>query len=253
MPLAVGDSAWDDEHVWAPFVLRHGDGFTMFYMGQGSGGTRIARAVSPDLERWRKAGPVMAAHGRDPFVFEHAGRTILAYTSHDEIDGREALGACASRDLEEWEPLAPIMLTRHGGPESASIHRTDDGRWVLWVNDWGDASPDHPRTYRACYAFSDDPLKFDGETLTTFRFVKGDDEVPLDPEWNEPNAMYTQAPGAIELVVRGTGGIWLVAYYRIVGNGFRLFFGELDWNASPASITEIGDEARLAGVLGAVR
>jgi hypothetical protein len=253
MALAVGDGAWDDEHVWAPFVRCHGDSFMMFYMGQGTGGTRIARAVSPDLARWRKLGPIEAAHGRDPFVFEHEGRFVLAYTSHDEVDGHDALCACESRDLERWVPLAPLMLTRHGGPESASIHRMDDGRWVAWVNDWGDSSADHPRIYRACYAFSDDPLKFDGESLTTFRFVKNEDEVPLDPEWNEPNGMYTQAPGAIELVERGGRGIWLVAYYRIVGNGFRLFFGALDWNTSPATITEIGDNARLAGVLSAVR
>ena len=141
------------------------------------------------------------------------------------------------------------MLTKHGGPESASIHSLDDGRYVLWVNDWGDSSSQHPKIYRACYAFSDDPLRFDGTKLTTFKFIKGRDEVPLDAEWNEPNGMYTQAPGAIELVAKGTDRIWLVSYYRIVGKGFRLFFGELDWKTNPATIREINSVEHLQKVM----
>lgn len=122
-------------------------------------------------------------------------------------------------------------------------------KFVLWVNDWGESSPEHPAIYRACYAFSEDPLRFNGEELKTFNFVKGRDEVPLDAEWNEPNGMYTQAPGAIELVAGGDKGIWLIAYYRIVGNGFRLFFGELDWTTDPATIREINSEEHLSRVL----
>jgi hypothetical protein len=249
MPLAVGDSEYDNRHVWAPFVLPHDGGFRMFYMGEGDGGTFIASAESDDLERWRKRGPIPIAKGRDPFVFEHEGRYVLVFTAHYEVEGRQALGACWSHDLDEWNPLPEIMLTANGGPESSSIHRFGDDRWVLWVNDWGDETGAHPRTYRACYAFSDDPLRFDGERMTAFRFVKGEDEVPLDAEWNEPNRMYTQAPAAIELLAKGEGGTWLIAYFRIVGNGFRLFFGELDWNEDPATIREINDEARLRDVL----
>lgn len=253
MPLAVGDTPFDNAHVWAPFIVPFGGGYRMFYMGEGTEGTRIAAAESADLETWRKKGPIPIANGRDPFVFEHQGRFILVFTAHYEMNGRQALGACWSRDLETWQPLPEIMLTRHGGPESASIHRLDDGRFVLWVNDWGDASPEHPSIYRACYAFSDDPLHFDGDTLTTFRFIRGGpDDVPLDAEWNEPNGMYTQAPGAIELVAKGPRGIWLVAYYRIVGRSFRLYFGALDWTTNPASIREIRSDESLREVLAEV-
>jgi hypothetical protein len=249
MPLAIGDGPFDNKHVWAPFVLPHGDLFYMFYMGEGTEGTYIAYAVSKDLETWTKKGTVKIAKGRDPYIFKHGDRYIMSFTAHYEVDGKNALGACWSRDLEHWEPLPEIMLTTHGGPESSSIHPLKDGKYVAWVNDWGEATPEHPETYRACYAFSDDPLRFDGSKLTTFRFFKGDDEVPLDEEWNEPNGMFTQAPGAIELVAQGEKGIWLIAYYRIIGNGFRLFFGELDWTTTPATIREINTEEHLERVL----
>jgi predicted GH43/DUF377 family glycosyl hydrolase len=228
MPLAIGDSPFDNRHIWAPFVFPDEERFLIFYMGEGTEGTYIAKAVSPDLETWTKAGPIKIARGRDPFVFRHDDRFIMVFTAHYEVDGKQALGACASRDLDNWEPLPEVMLTTHGGPESTSIHPLDEGSYVLWANDWGDSSPEHPEIYRACYAFSDNPLHFNGEDLKTFRFIKGKDEVPLDKEWNEPNGMYTQAPGAIELVAKGDNKLWMVAYYRIVGNGFRLFFGELD-------------------------
>ncbi len=250
MPLAVGDSPYDNQHIWAPFVYPYKDTFHMFYMGQGTEGTYIASAVSKGLESWKKTGqPIKIAKGRDPYVFEHAGAFILVFTAHYQVDGRQALGACRTCDFETWEPLPEIMLTRYGGPESASIHPFGDGRYVLWVNDWGDTSTTHTNIYRACYAFSDNPLKFNGEELKTFHFIKGHDEIPLDAEWNEPNRMYTQAPGAIELVAKGSDKMWLIVYYRIVGNGFRLFFGELDWNTDPATIREISTEEHLSRVV----
>jgi hypothetical protein len=249
MPLAIGDSPHDNKHVWAPFVYPHKDRFYMFYMSEGTEGACISYAVSSDLESWRKQAPIKAAKGRDPFVFQHQGRFILVFTAHYQVKGGQALGACASPDLQNWQPLPEIILTRHGGPESASIHPFAAGRYVLWVNDWGDSSAQHRAIYRAAYAFSDNPLQFNGQDLTTFKFIKGEDEVPLDQEWNEPNGMFTQAPGAIELVAKGPDRIWLIAYYRIVGTGFRLFFGELDWNSTPAVIREINTEAYLQRVL----
>jgi hypothetical protein len=249
MPLAIGDGPYDNKHIWAPFVYPAGDKFYMFYMGEGSEGTCIAYATSANLETWQKQRPIKIAKGRDPFVFRYEGKNILVFTAHYEVQNSQALGACWSDDLETWQPLPEIMLTKHGGPESASIHPFDDTRYVLWVNDWGDSSPQHPEIYRACYAFSDNPLRFDGEKLTTFKFIKGTDEVPLDADWNEPNGMYTQAPGAIELVAKGTDRTWLVSYYRIIGKGFRLFFGELDWRTNPATIREINSVEHLTNVL----
>ena len=249
MPLAIGDGPYDNKHVWAPFVYPARGKFYMFYMGEGTEGTYIAYATSGNLETWQKQRSIKIARGRDPFVFKHDGKYILAFTAHYEVRNCQALGACWSSDLETWQPLPEIMLTKHGGPESSSIHKFDDSRFVLWVNDWGDSSPQQPETYRACYAFSENPLHFDGEKLTTFKFSHGPDQVPLDAEWNEPNGMNTQAPGAIELVAKGADSVWLIAYYRIIGKGFRLFFGELDWKTDPATIREINSAEHLGSVL----
>ena len=82
MPLAVGDRPWESEHVWAPYVHKHGDLFYLFYMGMGNNQTFVSYATSPDLEKWTRwgDGPISSAVGRDPFIFEKDGKTILVYT-----------------------------------------------------------------------------------------------------------------------------------------------------------------------------
>ena len=249
MPLAVGDGPLDNQHLWAPFVYPCDGRFIMFYMGSGSGGTAIACAVSPDLEGWRKTGPITGADGRDPFVFRHGEDHILVYTGHHAVAGREPLKACRSRDLVHWEALPDVFLSELGSPESPSIHPVGDGRYVLWFNEWGGSHAQHARAFRACYAISDQPLDFRACALTAFVFTKGVDEVPVDEEWNDHHRTFDQPPTSLELVIAGRSGIWLVSYFRVVGNGFRLFFGELDWRMTPATIREIATADHLERVM----
>ena len=249
MPLAVGDTPLDNQHVWAPFVYPHNGRFVMFYMGCGHGGTAIACAVSPDLERWQKTGPITMAEGRDPFVFQLGDDHILVYTGQHAVNGQQPLKACRSRDLEHWEPLPDLLLSRTGSPESPSIHPLGDGRYVLWFNDWGGSHPQHQQVFRACYAISADPLSFSGDALTAFEFVKGVDELAPVAAWNELHCTYNQPPTSIERVAAGRSGIWLVSYFRVVGTGFRLFLGELDWRTTPATIREISTAGHLQRVL----
>lgn len=245
MPLAVDDTPYENEHLWAPYVVKYQDEFYMFYMGAGSGGARIACAVSKDLEKWKKQHkPISAADGRDPFVFQYDNKFILAYTANSSAVNARVLAACYSYDLENWTELDPILKAKHGSPESASIHAFGD-QYVLWFNDWGDSDGN----FRACYAFSDTPLDFNAAEPTTFAFVKGEDEVPLDLVWSRPHRADRQPPTSIELIAKGNENIWFVAYFRIVGDGFRLFFGELDWNESPAVIREINSVEHLNRIL----
>jgi len=163
MPLAVGDRSWESEHVWAPYVRRRNGLYYMFYMGSGKGETFISYATSTDLERWTRweKGPIRSAVGRDPFIFDHGGKTILLYTGH----GGARIGACASRDMVRWEPLPDVFSIPGGSAaESCSLHPLN-GRYVLWVNDFG------PHGFRAAHVFSDDPLHFDADTIRAFRFV----------------------------------------------------------------------------------
>jgi len=247
MPLAVSERPWENKHIYAPFVYSRGDLFYMFYMGVGQEGAFITHAVSTDLETWSREGvqPIRQAEGRDPFLFEHDGCVILVYTKN-AVDPTGALRACATSDMREWTPLPDVLQSRHGAPESASVHPYGDG-YVLWFNDWG-----APRErFRACYTFSDDPLRFDGGELRAFQFECGPDQTPIDEAFRDHHRITDPVPTSIELIACGPD-VWLVAYFRMVGDGFRLFFGELDWSTTPATIREVRTDDMLQHVLARV-
>jgi len=233
MPLAVGDRPWESEHVWAPYIYRHGDLFYLFYMGSGQDQTFISYATSPDLEKWTRwsGGPITCAVGRDPFVFEHLGRTILIYTGH----GHARVSACVSKDMLSWEALPDILTIRdHGAAESASLHPLKNG-FVLWFNDYGEK-----QGFRAAYAFSEDPFHFEAGSIQEFEFQTDNPDVVPSPEM----PVDKPTPFSIELISRGENN-WLVAYFRWQGDRNRLFFGEMDWSPDRAIIREITDLTQL--------
>jgi hypothetical protein len=203
-------------------------------MGSGKGQTYISYAISHDLETWTRwdTGPIHCAVGRDPFVFDLNGRTILLYTSHTP----GAVGACSSHDMVVWEPLADI-LTIPGclAVESCSLHEID-GRYVLWFNDYGDDLAG----FRAAYIVSDDPMHFDLRNIREFEFNVNTLKVEPSPELGAVKPI----PLSLELVARH-GYHWLISYFRWHIDRNRLFFGELDWTKEPAVITEINDSAQL--------
>lgn len=233
MPLAVGDRPWEREHVWAPYIYKHGDLFYLFYMGNGGGEAFVSYATSPDLEKWTRwsDGPITCAVGRDPFVFDHLGQTILIYTGH----GHARVSACASTDMLSWEPLPDVLTIRdHGAAESPSLHTLNNG-FVLWFNDYGDE-----QGFRAAYAFSEDPFHFEAGSIREFEFHTDSPGVVPTPE------MFVKKPTpfSIELVSRAEKQ-WLVSYFRWQCDRNRLFFGELDWSADPVTIREITDPKQL--------
>jgi len=234
MPLAVGDSAWESEHVWAPYVCRRGDLFYMFYMGSGHNQTFLSYATSHDLETWSrwKHGPITCAIGRDPFLFENAGESFLLYTGH----GGARISACASTDMISWKPLPDILVIPGGGAaESSSLHPLNNG-YILWFNDYRD----NLAGFRAAYAYSLDPFHFDPASIREFEFQTGLPHALPSPDLPVSKPL----PLSIELIARGEN-TWLVSYFRWHRDRNRLFFGELDWDQDPAIIREITDPKYL--------
>jgi hypothetical protein len=234
MPLAVGERPWESEHVWAPYVYRHGGLFYMFYMGSGRGQTFISYATSPDLEKWTrwKDGPISSAVGRDPFVFDHHGRTILLYTGH----GGARVSACASDNMLSWDSM-PDLLTIPGGTaaESPSLHPLNED-FVLWFNDYGEDLAG----FRAAYALSKDPFHFEESAIREFEFHTDYPNAVPSPELR----VSKPTPLSIELIARGEKA-WLVSYFRWQGDRNRLFFGEIDWAPERAVIREITELKQL--------
>jgi predicted GH43/DUF377 family glycosyl hydrolase len=240
MPLAVGDRPWENEHVWAPFVTEWNGRFYMFYMASGrkSGGV-LALASSKDLETWTKADEsIRAAEGRDPFARIDDGAIYLYFTRN--IGG---IAVVVSRDMKTWSKAETVYRNPDRLPaESSSVHRYRD-RWVMWFNDYLHCA-DPTGDFRACYAFSDDPLKFDPKNLKVFKFRPSLPTKYADDDWLEKRPI----PVSVELLEKGDN-IWLVAYFRWHIDRFRLFVGAIHWDSDPAEVEEIIKPERLKEVL----
>jgi hypothetical protein len=243
LPLAVGDRPWENEHVWAPYVTKWQDRFYMFYMASGKGFPGvITYAISEDLETWSKwqGGPIAEAEGRDPFVRYADGFIYLFYTASVGVR------AIRSSDMVNWESSFPVIENPdRSQAESCSMHPVGH-KFVLWYNDYyhcDDASGD----FRAVYAFSSDPLSFDHRDLKVFEFSTALPTQYAFEDWVEKRPI----PISIELVARGANH-WLICYFRWHNGRFRLFFGDLDWSADRASITEILTQEHLDRIMSQV-
>jgi hypothetical protein len=198
----------------------------------------LSYAVSEDLEHWEKwpDGPIPEAQGRDPFVREVDG------TLHIYYSGQGGIHALATDDLEMFRPLGMVMQNpERDYAESCSVHALGS-RYVLWYNDYYHVR-DITGDFRAVYAVSEDPLRFDPAGIRSFGFHT---DLPTRYEMGDWLSK-RPIPVSIELVAKGEDA-WLVAYFRWHIDRYRLFFGRLDWTREPASITEITDAAPLEDV-----
>jgi hypothetical protein len=118
---------------------------------------------------------------------------------------------------------------------------------VLWYNDY--LHCDSPAgDFRAVYAFSDDPIKFDPKSVKVFKFSTSLPTRYADDDWIEKRPI----PVSIELLEQGRD-VWLVTYFRWHIDRFRLFIGALHWDTDPASIEEITTPEALGKALAAIR
>lgn len=243
MPVAVGDHPWDNAHAWAPYVTKWKGKFYMFYMASGVNTPGVLTcAVSDDLETWTKTGqPIQEAGGRDPFVRIDGDDIYLYFTANEG-----GIKAVKSRDMTRWTPCGDVMHNPDRLPaESSSVHARD-GRYVLWYNDYlhcADPSGD----FRAVYAFSDDPLRFDPKNVKVFKFATALPTRYAADDWLEKRPI----PVSIELLEPGRD-VWLVTYFRWHVDRFRLFIGALHWDTDPAGIEEITTPEALAKALAGI-
>jgi len=245
MPLAIGDSPYDNAHVWAPFVTKWNDRFYMFYMSAGRNCCdTITYATSDDLETWTKSpvGPLPDAGGRDPFVRYEGDWIYLCFTAN-----RGGIDCIRSRDMLTWDPATCIMRNPDRcGAESSSV-LPYGAKWVLWYNDYYHC--DSPKgDFRPVYAYSNNPLHFEPKDLKVFDFRTSLPTQYLDDDWIEKRPI----PVSMELVEKGEK-VWLICYFRWHIDRFRLFFGELNWETDPACITEITTPDQLERVLRQIR
>ncbi|HVK40451.1 MAG TPA: hypothetical protein VNA88_18115 [Candidatus Kapabacteria bacterium] len=179
----------DAEHVYAPAVIRDGDGWRMLYTGNARGffsGEQILAASSSDLQTWTKldeppapmpdtswaayyppgydsgfGGPISC---RDPFVLELPDGSYVCYfvarlRDTAGLPARACVAAATSTDLRTWTPRGPVLTRAVTGddvnpythPESPCVVMRNGRYYLFWKGGSGTR-----------YVMSDDPLDFEG-------------------------------------------------------------------------------------------
>lgn len=162
-PLAVSATGWDNDHVWAPWIVESDGLYWMFYTGVTLNATykgtqRTGIAVSEDLETWTRLNrPIFAATVvpwawwkpssaepafRDPFVMRDPANPtgwLMYYTATPASDTASTLiGVARSEgDLEAWEDLKPLWITHRSytfNQLTESPHVFEhDSLWYLFI------------------------------------------------------------------------------------------------------------------------
>lgn len=113
--------SWDERGVADPSVIRRGDKFYMFYLGQDRARRqRIGVAVSPDGAVWTKlrSNPVLELGAFDDFdenglgepaVWDANGYYWMLYTGRHR-DERRRLALARSKNGVRWEKLKPVFV-----------------------------------------------------------------------------------------------------------------------------------------------
>jgi beta-1,2-mannobiose phosphorylase / 1,2-beta-oligomannan phosphorylase len=111
-PAATG---WEDE-VNRPFVLKHGDGYQMWYTGQGGGHSAIGYATSADGVTWKRMSeqPVLQADAPwekvavmcPTVIWDDDNRIYKMWYSGGEQYEPNAIGRATSPDGVHWTKSA---------------------------------------------------------------------------------------------------------------------------------------------------
>lgn len=137
-PFPVEWNPWKEMHLWAPYVVRHGSTYYMYYCAGGKTGAiyRMHLATSDDLRTWtRHPGNPLFIDGfdaRDPMVLKVGEQWVLYYCANSKAQGGNHVVAYRlSKDLVNWSErhIAFVDPRRHkaGGPtESPFVVRRGD-------------------------------------------------------------------------------------------------------------------------------
>lgn len=124
-PLRVVPETWESKFVWAPYVIKRGTYWYMFYVGADESDVqRLGVVRSKDLYNWERFTdkPVLDAwkfswyaknvgnmHDcRDPYVIQHGKYYYLYYTSRAQND-IPCIAAARSTDLIHWKDMGPVL------------------------------------------------------------------------------------------------------------------------------------------------
>lgn len=103
-------SDWEEE-VNRPVVLKHGDGYHMWFTGQAKGRSNIGYATSPDGIKWERASEKPVLSPREEW------EKVAVMCPHVEWDHSRSLYRMWYSGGEQWEPNAIGYATSPDGKE----------------------------------------------------------------------------------------------------------------------------------------
>ncbi len=217
----IQPGAWDEGHVFAPYVLKEEDTFWMFYTGCSIDNTqRIGAAISGDLQHWQRVSdkPVIrpdefdwafcprerGSACRDPHVCKWDDRYSMYYTAVTK-QGKACITRASSVDLMNWRDEGPAYVGSTLAHCESSNVQEHEGQFMLFFGG-------HHEYWS--YVVSDNPYLWPNQ-----------EPIPLK-----------KGITAME-VVRRDKSRWLVAYFKF--ECYRLFLGSIDWSQTNPTIQEI--------------
>lgn len=171
--------SWESRCIIAPYVLRHGHEWWMFYTGTNDHRSRLGIATSPDLLHWTRhpVNPVYdpsclpfaaprAGGCRDPHVARF-GDTYHLYYTIDGSDDTACVGVATSKDLLDWRDAGRALVSprrsdsgKHAtSAESSAVHEID-GRYLMTVKHCCDQGQCNHGSF---LIWSNSPTRFDWE------------------------------------------------------------------------------------------
>jgi len=152
-PVLEGDPGeWDAHGEHAPFVIKDGATYKMWYEGSDGGVRQLGYATSPDGTNWTKYGanPVLEAgpDGYDQSVAGHgsvikAGGTYSLWY-HAMGDQGAVIALATSPDGIDWTKQGPVLLPDAGGWDEGvwgpSVLELGGLYW-MWYSGAGPAGP----------------------------------------------------------------------------------------------------------------
>jgi sucrose-6-phosphate hydrolase SacC (GH32 family) len=152
-PPVLSTGTWDNQALWAPFVVQPpGGGWIMYYTGVNLlNAQQSGLAFAGELDDWSKwpnpvyhPAPAWAewtetgfSHGRDPHVLEYNGQFYMFVTAKTKTN-RGAVACAVSTNLLDWQDIGPIYVHDSWHVlESVFILQRPNGKFHMFFTEEG--------------------------------------------------------------------------------------------------------------------